>query len=154
MVLRRHARLHGGRLHVRCTRKRGDESRASGRLRRVRVLKVAALRLESWGHATTLTRAVTELVGGRESHLRAVVAAMGIESAATTALWLEITSTSAVTLSRVARFTSEVSSRLCIGVRWSRALPHVAFAIAAETAKCHCIASCLLETRRRSTATG
>lgn len=98
MVLRRHARLHSGRLHVRCTRERGDESRASGRLWGVGVLKVTTLRLESWRHATTLTRAVTELVGGRETHLRAVVAAVGIVSAATTTLGLEVTSTSAVTL--------------------------------------------------------
>jgi hypothetical protein len=79
-------------------------------LRRVRVLHVSRLRLESRRHASTLSRTVAELVVGGVSHLLVVV---GVETAtATAALRLEVASTGAVTLSGVARLAAEVGAGL------------------------------------------
>lgn len=126
--LHRHIRLHRRGRHVGCIRHRWNERWASGRLRRIGVRHVSRLRLEGGGHASALSRAVSELVGRRISHLLIIEVIMRGETSTTTGLGLEVRSIRVITLNRVARLASEVRSRLRaqgVGVG-NRALSHVA----------------------------
>lgn len=128
-ILHGHVGLHRRGGHVRRAGERrveGSESRAPGRLRRVRVGSSHA-GLERRRHATVLARR-SKLVVGRESHLVVELGGMGVERAPVRSVVLRAkVATAAVALHGMARLAAEVCSLRSQGrVGGHGALSHMA----------------------------